>query len=532
MLRIALICTLGLSQAPPSGANPGLYLRGEYREDARDYESTVGRFYRLVSSLLLSERSSLNLTLVRNADQSRSHTWSLVLADLSPGLYLAAGNFTARFGSGLVLGKPQVYTPDIFSSRGMSDDRSVFHPVKSGNPSFAFNGIAASYRTGSESISLALHSFYSIAPRYLGEGDYYSSGTRSSLSTVQDSLERDYAHSEPAVIRTGGVMLSLIALGVFLVEPYFVYTDLATADGRSIDWDREERDGIESSTRDVCGAGAALRYRDERIDVFLDYARSSTGKSREDREGYRDEGDGIVGGARFSHPMLSLSLISKHTRADFYAPYQSTVGARYPERGVFFETELRPMNGVAAGAFFSAQKKLLPASADRELPYTTREKYYLRYSGRRIKSAELHARRYEKTSRGVPSRSEQAALALRAKIIEFLDAEASFTAQRSDPGGWAALTKTGLVARAGTAAELSLQYARSRVSERERIYSVMAPLANSSIPGMFIDRTSHVLASRLVVRLESFHLAARYFMQWSHGGSGHRRLEFSASGTF
>jgi len=187
---------------------------------------------------------------------------------------------------------------------------------------------------------------------------------------------------------------------------------------------------------------------------------------------------------------------------------------------------------MAAGASFSAQKKLLPASADRELPYTTREKYYLRYTGRRIKSAEIHARRYEKTSRGVSSRSEQAALALRAKIVEFLDAEASVTAQRSDPGGRAALTGTGLVAKAGTAAELSLQYARSQVTEGERIYSVMAPMANSSIPGMFIDSTSHMLVARLVVRLESFHLAGRYFSQWSHGDSVNRRMEFSASGTF
>lgn len=532
MLRIALICALGLTQTPPAWENPGLYLRGEYREDARDYESSVGRFYRLVSSLILSERSSLNLTLVRNADERESHTWSLVLADVSPGLYLAAGNFAARFGSGLVLGKPQAYNPDIFSSRGMSDERGVFSPVKSGNPSFAFNGLAASYRTGSDSITLDFHSFYSIAPRYLGEEDYYSSGTRSSLSTVQGSLERDHTHSEPAVIRTGGMMISLLASGAFLVEPYFVYTDLATADGRSIDWDREERDGIESSTRDVCGAGAALRYRDERIDVFVDYARSSTGKSREDRGDYRAAGDGIIGGARFSHPMLSMSLTLKRTHPGFFAPYQSTIGEHYPEKGVFLETELRPIKGIAAGASFSAQKKLLPSNADWELPYTTREKYYLRYSGRRIKSAELHARRYEKTSRGVSSRSEQAASALRAKIVDFLDAEASVTAQRSDPGGWAALTRTGLAARAGTAAELSIQYARTRIGGGERVYSVMAPMANSSIPGMFIDHTSHMFVTRLVVRLEGFHLAARYFRQWSHGDSAHRRMELSASGTF
>ena len=66
----------------------------------------------------------------------------------------------------------------------------------------------------------------------------------------------------------------------------------------------------------------------------------------------------------------------------------------------------------------------------------------------------------------------------------------------------------------------------------ERVYSVMAPMANSSIPGMFIDHTSHMVVTRLVVRLESFHLAARYFRQWSHGDSARRRMEFSASGTF
>lgn len=532
MFRIALLLALGLGQTPPAGEGPGLYLRGEYREDARDYESSVGRFYRLASSLLLSEKSSLNLTLVRNADERESHTWSLVLADACPGLYLLAGNFSAGFGSGLVLGKPQVYTPDIFSSRPMSDDRAIFSPVKSGNPAFAFNGVAASYGAGFESLNLTLHSFYSVARRYIREEDYFSSGTRSSLSTVLGSIERDSAHSEPADVRTVGMMISLVARGLFLVEPYFVYADLASADGKSIEWGREKLDGSDMAIRDSIGAGAVLRYRDERIDIFVDYARSSTGKSREGGDDYRAAGEGVLGGARFSHPVLSLSAAFKRSSTGFYAPYQSTIGESHPEMASFLETEVRPMRGIAAGANFSAQEKLLPASVDRERVYTTRERYYIRYSGGLIKSAKLRFRRYEKTGRGVSSRADQAELSMRARIFEFLDGEASVAGQRSVPGGQALLTRSGLIVRVGASAELSLQYARVNIDGGERIYSVMSPMSNSSIPGLFLDRPSNVLVARLVARRKGLHLAGRFFRQWSSGGCAHRRMEFSASGSF
>ncbi|HSV96713.1 MAG TPA: hypothetical protein VLM75_07245, partial [Spirochaetota bacterium] len=484
------------------------------------------------SSLVLSERSSLNLTLVRNGDGSESHTWSLVLADASARLFLLAGNYTAAFGGGLLLGRPQAYAPDLFSWRSMNEERNVFSPVKSGNPSYAFNGIAASYRTRGDSVALGIHSFYSIAPRNISEDGYFSAGTGNSLGTIQTSLERDCGQSEPVTIRTGGLMLSLVAAGLFLIEPYYVYTDLTAPQGGSIEWDREQRDGIYTAIRNVHGAGVMLRYRDERLSLFLDSALSAAGRSDDERGRYRVNGNGVVCGTRFSHPLLSFSFAIKRTSPEFNAPYQSTVGERYPERGCFLEAEARPVRGLAAGTSFAAQKKLVPAVADPELPYTSREKYYIRYSGSRIRSAELSARRYEKTSRGAALCSQQAAGSVKVRLLEFLDSETSVLGQRSEQGGRAIMAKGGLVIELARRSALSLHYARAHISGGERLYGVISPLANSSIPGMFITTTSDIIAAKVTVRGERFNLAGRYLHQWARGETAQRRLEFAASGTF
>ena len=534
MFRATLICLLGWAAAvsTAAGQDAGLYLRGEYRQDARDYESSTSRFYRLSSSLILSGRSALNLTLVRNADGDESHTWSLVLADASPRFYLLAGNYSAAFGGGLLLGKPQAYTPDLFSWRSMNEEKNVFSPVKSGNPSYAFNGVAVSYRLKGDVAALGIHSFYSIAPRYIGEDGYFSAGTGNSLGTIQASLKRDCAHSEPVTIRTGGLMLSLVTAGLFLIEPYYVYTDLTTPQGGAVEWDREELEGVESAIRSVHGAGVMLRYRDERLSLYLDSALSATERSEAERGGKGSTGRGIVCGGRFSHPALSFSFTCKHTSPEFTAPYQSTVGERYPERGCFLEAELRPVRGIAAGATFAAQKKLAPAPADRELPYTTREKYYLRYSGPVLKNAELYARRYEKTSRGATPYSEQAAGAIAVRVVEPLNAETTVLGQRSEQGGRAVLARGGLAAEVITGGILSLSYARAHVTGGERLYGVISPMAGSSIPGMFITTNSDILVARISARGGRFGLGGRYFHQWSHGKTLQQRVEFAVSGTF
>ncbi|MCU0845759.1 MAG: hypothetical protein MUC76_12635 [Spirochaetes bacterium] len=534
MLRATVICVLGLAMAASTavGRDTGLQVRGEYRQDARDYEDSISRFYRLASVLVLSERSSLNFTMVRNGDGSESHTWSLVLADASARLHLLAGNYTAAFGGGLLLGRPQAYTPDLFSWRSMNEEKNVFSPVKSGNPSYAFNGIAVSYRMKGETVALVLHSFFSIVPRYIAEDGYFSAGTGNSLGTIQASLERDCGHSEPATIRTGGLMLSLAAAGVFLIEPYYVYTDLTTPQGDAIEWDRENNDGVHTGNRNLHGAGVMLRYRDERLSVFLDSALSTTGRSDDERGRSRSTGNGVVCGTRFSHPLLSFSFAIKRTSTEFNAPYQSTIGERYPERGFFLEAEARPVRGLAAGTSFASQKKLVPAPADSELPYTSREKYFIRYSGSRIRSAELSARRYEKTSRGAPLCSQQAAGSLKLRMLEFLDAETSVLGQRSKQGGGGVMAKGGLAMEIVRKSALSVHYARTHVTGGERLYGVISPLANSSIPGMFITRTSDIIAARVIVRGERFSLSGRYLHQWARGETVQKRLEFAASGTF
>ncbi len=534
MLRSKVIFVLGCYMAATGafGADAGLYVRGEYRQDARDYESSSSRFYRLASSLVLSESSSFNATLVRNADGGETHTWSLVLADASPRLYLLAGNYTAAFGGGLFLGRPRAYMPDLFSWRSANEEKNVFSPVKSGNPSYAFNGVAVSYRLGDDAFALGLHSFYSISPRYIGEDGYFSAATDNSLGTIQTSLERDCAHSEPANIHTGGIMLSLVAAGLFLVEPYYVYTDLATPRGGTIRWDNEEREGVEGAIRNIHGAGLMLRYRDERLSVYLDSAMSATDISEEKRGTRRSTGSGVICGIRFHHPLLSFSSAYKHTSPDFNAPYQSTVGEQYPERGCFFEAEARPARGVTVGASYAAQKKLAPASADWELPYTTREKYLIRYSGTVLKNAEIYARRYEKTSRGASIRSEQGAVVFRIGVFEPLSADASFIGQRTEREGKAFLAKGGVSAEIVSGGVLSLHYARSHVTGGERLYGTVSPMAGSSIPGMFITSTADIMVVKIAVRGGKLDLAGRYFQQWSRGETAHRRMEFTVSGTF
>ncbi len=519
------------SAANAAGAD--LHLQGEYRRDALDYESTESEFYRLKAGLVLSGKSSMNVTAVHMGTTGEErYTWSLVLGDMSPCLSIILGNFQAGFGAGLLMGHRTSYNPDVFSIKEQSSNETAFVPVKSGNPSYAFNGAGVSLGGKFEQYSAAVHSFYSINERYLSEEGFFSGRTDNSLSTLENSRSGDYAHSEPVQIRTAGGMCSLSLLDAFRFQVSGLSTWITSAGGDRIRWDTDEyRDGPGGIYR-VDGASLLAGYGDRYIRLFCESAASMTVVEYDSGRKKNIVGRGAVSGIRFTKRQFDFSFTGKYTGRNYYAPYGSTAGDDHPEQGCFLSADFRPLECLSIGSSAALEKSLSAGTGDSEPPVTRREEVHAQFAGQRLTSARFALRRYEKTSDGNNYAKTQYIHSDKFEISRNYQLAGAMVFQSASRSRSSALMAAGINCRLFRYARLSVFYCRAYIGGNNAVYAVTAPSEESSIPGMFIRESSDTGILKAGSKYENSSLSLRYLHQFTDGRTKMRRLEISGSGYF
>ncbi|HDP80034.1 MAG TPA: hypothetical protein ENN21_04235 [Spirochaetes bacterium] len=528
-----ILALLGLAGTVRPSPLPDLKVRAEYRHDAVDYEEETRDFYRLKTSLLLSRCSSLNITAVHLRHTGEyNHTWNLVLGDAAPWLSLLLGHFQVNYGAGLLVGKFTAFNPDPFAYRNPTAPNKTYIPVNSGNPAYAFHGAALTCVRDTGTLLLSLSGYYSVNRRFLNEDGYFDGVASSSIGTVESSLRGSYSRSEPVTIHNTGMMAAVGVGETLSAHIYGTGTWLRTQTGSPIAWDGNG-ETPESGTDRACGAGATVRYADRYLSVFGEGVITMQWRSAGHPEGRFRHGGGYLYGFRLTHPSGGISLVRKVTVPGYYAPFNNTVGERTPEKGVFLEGNYRLFAGINAGASLAAEKKQSPSSMDQELPFMLREQIYLEYRRGRVESARLTGKLYRKDAKGERSESRQLKQSLSLRITERVwrvDAGTVYGWDSSDRSALGATT--GVVCKPGASAQFMVQYCRALIRNGGSLYSVLAPMDNAGIPGMFIRDESHIIAAKAGFRWRTLGLSARYLHQFARGETIRGTVELAASGVF
>lgn len=540
MRGIALILILAgpvlLPALPTSAAAstaPDILLEGEYRRDTMDYESAVKDYFRLRAGVIFSRESALNIaTVYRDLGRERSCTWSLLLGDVSPGLSLLAGHFLADFGHGLYIGRSTSYNPDIFSVKVKDDPGSPFIPVKSGNPSFAFQGAAASFNGELPSVRYSLHAFYSLRERYIGEDEYEAGSTMSGLGTITGKREKSASDSEPVDLHERGVMLSAELHRLFLIQFYHVLTGIESPSGRTIAWDCEKTGNLLHGYSLLSGSGALLQYRDDFLRIYFEGSRSERkpagdGADRGDISGY-----GMLGGLSFRVPLLSLSITLKETGADYLAPYSSSIGENWPERACFLDAALRPSGGWSLGLSASSERRNAPSPSDDGIAYILRERIFARRTGVFLKMLGAEISRAVLVSGAAKEERVRVRSSAQIALTAGFTIDSFGTYQISRGAGASRILDLGFNVPLLGPLSLTAHYARGRISAGNPVYMVFPSLPRTNVPGIFIAEDSDILTVKTELRFRTCCFSGRYLQQFRGDTVLLRRLEFYGSGYF
>jgi hypothetical protein len=472
-----------------------LSLSAEYRRDAVDYDESVSEFCRVKTEYHLSQDSSFIAAAVLPVGTGESTcTWNLSLDDVSPHISMMFGNFYARFGGGLVLGKRNPFDPDALSRRSSCDLDIAFSPAVSGNPLYTFYGIALSAGAEEHVPGLRLNAFWSSALRYMDAEGYFAGTTTTSLATIRSS-ERSARKTEPVYLNNAGLNLVHVFQGNFLAEISWLVTALEKPSGGAIAWDAGARGRSYAATRCVNNLELFTEYRDDFLRLSFEPALSIA--SRRTTGG----ADSFLGGHAYLARMalksafMETSLVRKHTAPLYYAPWSASLGEQYPERAWFFDVVF-PRDYFSAGASLSSEKKLRPDAGDDEMPLTMKEELFLEARRSMLEGSRLSFRMLTRHADGNVSRVRQGASRVKSKFTEWLTAGLGAVYQARD-GQRDAMLGSGTVSMSLRPAVLTAAYCRAIAPRGNPLYTVIAPAEQSSIPGMTIRASAHIIVGRI-----------------------------------
>ncbi len=517
----------------PAYGNPQIFVRSEYRYDAVDYEESTQSFYRIKNSMIFSPRSMLNIAMVcRSSNESRSWTWNLMLMDISPAISLILGHFQVNYGMGLLIGRYMAYNPDRFDYRFSSMQNRIYTPVNSGNPAYAFHGAAAVCNIGLDNMDLTINAYYSVNRRFINEEGYFSGSVSSSIGTIERAYIPDISHTEPVLINNTGLMISISVGEMLLMQVYCISTWVSTPAGSEVLWDGEE-DTVRGAVSAAGGAGMIVCYTDRYFSAFVESVITSTHRHTVRGATAVSRGVGALYGFRFNHQRFKLSLVRKKTESSYNAPYNNTIGDRYPESAVFMETGCRVLPFLSAEAYLAVEKRLYPSSSDRELPRTVREGVALNLNFKRIETARISFRTLKKESGGTTELSRQLHQNLRFMAVTnqlYLQAASTYQWERNGPDAF--MFSSGVLLKGKPGRSVMFHYARFFMEKKGSMYAVLAPMEGSSIPGIFIRESSDILVCKAHLHWNDITLGVRYLHQFEKNNSQHSTLDLSASGTF
>ena len=540
MFRYAVIAAMAviiydcaLASAHEELQSVDYYIQSEYRNDAIDYDETEKNFFREKATIHFSEKSNLNLAHVyidRNDDQR--FTWSLVLRDISPTVSCILGYYYVNFGSGLLIGKKTAYNPDVFSQKGRVAANRDFSPCKSGNPTFAFRGLALSYHEGGERVGISINTFYSLKKRYIDEESYEEGATPSDLNAIEYKSDSDYKYHEPVEIRTHGSAIAFDLLRLFNLQIHYIYTDIWSYADREIYWDEKKRGDKESGTSNLIGIGFSIRYCDEFISLFIENDISKRSRPCDSDREMDSLGHGMLYGLAFRHSILAVSLIVKCTGKEYYTPYESSIGSEYPEKGWFLNARLKAGRMTRLGAAVSYERRESTSSRAFEIPLVRKEKVYLNYSSRQIERFTAALRMVEKKEYGDDKNRMQLKSGIEINVLWRCRAIMSVIYQDGSGVDPSKLYTGGVAISFIPWLKSTLSVGRAEISESNSIYAVLAPIRNTNIPGIFIRDKSSLFVMKNDITYKKISFSMRCLYQFAHGRVAQRKLELFGSGYF
>jgi hypothetical protein len=536
-MRRIIIIILFLAYTPALFAElpVDFFIRSEYKKDTIDYSDTEKIYYGEKLTMLFSQESLFNFSCIYvDQTKEKKYTWNLVLKDISPNAYFIAGNYFANFGSGLLLGKKNLYDPDIFSikvtERISEKNKLPFSPCNSGNPVFAFNGLAFRYDIQIYKKKLAFNLFYSIKERFISQDSYDSGSISSSMDTIDTTAVSGNRHDEPVEVHTGGILLSFDLFKDITVQSYFLSAGIKSRYKDKIAWEYESSYWKSSGTSGVNGFGLFAQYRDDFLCILTDGAMTQTetliNNKKENINGYA-----MLYRIAFSPPFLAMAITGKEVQSTFYSPYSSSIGADYPESAWFFDTEIKPYTNLKFQTKISSEKKKSPSSRDAELPAVRKENITLSYHYKILEEFEIIFKRREKTDNSGEERRQihstaNMALTKTAKI----NFSAAYQYDRNiNPskvfGAGFQLLLTGHL-------RINAHFITAYISNDNPVYTTASPIRDASTQGFFIRQDSNTVVAKCDFRVREIFLSGRWLYQFDQNNSLYKQLEFFASGYF
>ncbi len=514
---------LAVRVAFAAGGDYSARLQGEYRRDAVDFEEKTREFHRERIFLKFSEKSAASAAHTRDTKTGISRgTWNIFLRDLGPNFSFAAGNFHAHFGKGLLLGKRSAWQPDLFSRRGSIHEGDTFIPCNSGNPYFAFNGVAFEFGIEGDDISFSLRAFYSLRERHATQEEYESRGTAASGTSMENRDRRDRLYIEPVHIHTPGALLAANLFGLLTVQAYGLGNGVFTPRGDSF--------SVAGGAERFAGGGFTAEYRDDFIALFFERVTAQTRFYNDDGSSASNGGSAYLGGMGLMSSCVRLSLIWKDADQHYYSPYGASVG-EYTGTGLFLDGTLTPRSFLKIGVSASSERKTATGPRDHERPMAKRECAFVDISHRWLELCRFEAA-VSSRSGNDPGARRRWRQRLAVRPWKFLSL--SFTGTYLKRSGSAA-SRTGTAAVSAhyrRTSSLSLSITRAFIAEGNPAYESLLPLRNSRIPGSFIRESGFILAGKMTLAMGGVYFSARAARHLTQAECENTVAELFASGTF
>ncbi len=507
-----------------------LSLSAEYRRDAVDYDESVTDFCRIRSEYRLSQESSFVAAAVLPVETGRgSCTWNLSLGDVSPHISIMLGNFHARFGGGLVLGRRNPFDPDALSRRNSCDLDITFSPATSGNPLYTFYGIAVSAGAEEHVPGVRLNAFWSSALRYMDAQGYFAGATGTGVQTIRSS-ERSARKTEPVYLNNAGVNLIRQFSGNFLAEASWLVTSLEKPSGSQVVWDAHDSGRATVATRCVNNLELYMEYRDDWLRLSCEPAFSATSRRTTGGADSCLTGYAYLARMAFKSALLETSLVRKYTCPSYYAPWSASIGEQYPERAWFLDLALL-RKFFSIGASLSSEKKLRPDAGDDELPLTEKEEIFTEIRRSFLEGSRVSLRVLTKRMDGDVTSVRQGAFRVKARCADWLSTGLGAVYQARDRKRDAMLG-SGTAAITLRPATLTAAYCRAIVPPGNPLYAVIAPAEHAGIPGMTLRANAHVFVARITLKSGRSNLNVRSLHLKTDGDPVRHRIELAGRTEF
>lgn len=522
LIRVSLTAALFFYTAAYFHAEGAVQASGEYRHDSFEYEAPPKDFFRAGIAGDAGQGCVYGASYMQSLDgEDRRYTWHFRALSSDGSRWVIAGNYYAHFGSGLLMGRKRIYSPDPFDERSTISRGRSFVPCRGADQRYSFHGLAAGLSVGNGAHSLSLSPFISVRYRFAHRDSAFSGIGGSSLSTVAGSVLCSRNYTAPVLIIDGGLLASLSAGDIFELQCIFFRTGMFYHGDSAFLWDMNLKPHPLGAVRSLASAGVFASVHRGPLRLFIECAFPARIQDSLDGRRRTIRGFGAQFGGSVTIKRFRFYYRMRENDRDFYAPYGtgSPSPMRRWEGGVLARLS-RYLEVRTAG---SRERRLLALSGDDSVVSTERQTVLAKILFPGKGAFSLQGRRIVKTG----DRRElliQLRAAASFRPVSWADISFNARAQRKGreiPAGSfgcrAGLRVTGHLG-------MSFGYTRALASTGQRIYVNETSWMRTPTSGTSIDSNSHLI----IASLRWISGRSSLVLQYRHRFSGGRSVNWRA----